>query len=314
MKKIFILLIAFGLSTSIFGQSRKYISQFSHFQSYFNAGLTGYEGSTLRSFVRNQWSGLEGAPRTYFLSAELDFGDLGGSTDGDLLGKNAMSVNLLHDTYGAFRETELLLGYASRIRLSESHNLRLGVGVSYQQIRLDGTLLNPEEQNDPRLGQYLGQFTDMSVTDFNIGMALTHRKYYVSYGMHRVNGGKLTSGDAFMESYPASQIMQAGFRDRVGPNMSLIVNGMYRVQRDLPEQLDVNMKLLLQDRVWVGMGHRFDYATNVQFGVLAGGLRLGYVFEFPVARSYQLPGRIHEFTAILQLFGRDRERSGIPIW
>ena len=88
-----------------------------------------------------------------------------------------------------------------------------------------------------------------------------------------------------MESYPASQIMQAGFRDRIGSNMSLIVNGMYRVQRDLPEQLDVNMKLLLQDKVWVGMGHRFDYATNVQFGVLAGVLRLGYVLSFRWRRA-----------------------------
>lgn len=314
MKKIFILLIVFGSSTSLFGQSRKYISQFSHFQSYFNPGLTGYEGSAVRSFVRNQWSGLEGSPKTYFLSAELDFGDLGGGSDGDLLGKNAMSVNLLHDTYGAFRETELLLGYASRIRLSANHNLRLGVGLSHQQIRLDGTLLNPEEQNDPTLGQYLGQFTDMTVTDFNIGMALTHRNYYVSYGMHRVNGGRLTSGDAFMDRYPASNILQAGFRDRIGGSMSLIVNGMYRTQADLPDQLDVNVKLLLQDRVWVGVGHRADYASNVQFGVLAGGLRLGYVFEFPVAQSYQLPGRIHEFTAILQLFGRDRDSSQVPIW
>ena len=54
MKKLLILLISLGLSTSLFAQSRKYISQFSHLQGYYNPGLTGYEGSMLRGFVRNQ--------------------------------------------------------------------------------------------------------------------------------------------------------------------------------------------------------------------------------------------------------------------
>ncbi|WP_154859499.1 type IX secretion system membrane protein PorP/SprF [Cyclobacterium xiamenense] len=315
MKRTLLLTLSLLISTLGWSQSQKYISQFSHFQSYFNAGLTGYEGSTVRSFVRNQWSGIEGSPKTYFLSFELDFGELGGSSDGDLLGKNAMSVNLLQDTYGAFRETELLLGYASRIRLSSSHNLRLGVGLSYQQIRLDGALLNPEQRDDPTLGQYMGSFTNMAVRDFNMGLALTHRKYYLSYGVHRVNGGRLTSGDAFMDSYPAAQVVQAGFRDQAGPNISVIVNGMYRLQRDLPRQLDLNMKVLLQDRVWVGLGHRVNDASHLQFGVIANGLRLGYIYEFPLSQGYRLPGRIHEFTAVLQLFGQRNEGREMPtIW
>ena len=299
-----------------YAQSRKYISQFSHFQSYFNPGLTGYEGSTVRGFVRNQWAGMEGSPKTYFFSAELDFGQLAGEEDPDLMGQNAVSVNLLHDTYGAFRETELMLGYASRVRISETHSLRLGAGINYQQVRLDGNALSPEEQNDPTLGQYLGQFTDMQVLDFNLGLALTHQKYYVSYGMHRVNGGRITSGDVFMDGYPASKMLQAGYRERLSPNTALIANAFYRTQKNLPDQLDMNLKVLLMDRIWVGGGHRLDYASNVQFGLLTDRLRLGYVFEFPVARSYQLPGRIHEFTAVFNLFGRDErdKRDLIPMW
>lgn len=299
-----------------YSQSRKYISQFSHFQSYFNPGLTGYEGSTVRGFVRNQWAGMEGSPKTYFFSAELDFGQLSGEEDPDLMGQNAVSVNLLHDTYGAFRETELMLGYASRVRISESHSLRLGAGINYQQVRLDGNALSPEEQNDPTLGQYLGQFTDMQVLDFNLGLALTHQKYYVSYGMHRVNGGRITSGDSFMDGYPASKMIQAGFRERLSPNLAVITNAFYRSQKNLPDQLDLNLKVLLMDRVWIGGGHRVDYASNLQFGLLTDRLRLGYVFEFPVARSYQLPGRIHEFTAVFSLFPKDDrdKRDILPIW
>ncbi len=297
-------------------QSRKYISQFSHFQSYFNPGLTGYEGSTFRGFVRNQWSGFEGAPKTYFFSAELDFGELAGEEDPALMGRNAVSVNLLHDTYGAFRENELMVSYASRVRLTEKHNLRLGVGVNYQTVRLDGNSLTTEEQNDPILGQYLGTFSNMGIFDFNLGLALTHRQYYISYGMHRVNGGRITNGDGFMDRYPAVTMVQAGFRESLSPNLSVITNAFYRRQKNLPDNMEFNLKVLLMDRIWIGGGHRIDYANNLQFGVVTRRLKIGYIYEFPEGRSYLLPGQTHEFTAVFSLF-RDnvrRDTKDIIIW
>lgn len=172
--KYFLFLAVFLFSgLASYAQTRKNISQFSHFQSYFNPSLTGYEGSTVRGFVRNQWSGFEGAPKTFFFSTEIDFGEIAGEVDPALMGKNAISVNLLHDTYGAFRDNELMVSYASRVRLTENHNLRLGVGVNYQTVRLDGNAMTTEEQNDPTLGQYYGAFSDMQFLDANVGIADT---------------------------------------------------------------------------------------------------------------------------------------------
>jgi type IX secretion system PorP/SprF family membrane protein len=316
MKKLTILCFALLLSAGVFGQSRKYISQFSHFQGYFNPALTGYEGSVVRGFVRNQWGGIEGAPKTYFVSAELDFGELAGEENAALLGKNAVSVNMIQDNIGAFRENELTVNYASRIRLTSSHNLRLGAGVSYQSIRLDGNALTTEQAGDPTISQYFGTFSNTNVLDFNLGIALTHANYYVSYGVHRVNGGSIQSGDEFMNGYPAEQMIQAGYRESISENLAIAVNGFYRSRKDLPDVTELNLKVLMMDRLWLGMGHRFDYATNAQVGFLAGRLRLGYVYEFPMASSYLLPGGIHEFTVALNLFrSYDRRTSDeVLIW
>lgn len=290
-------------------QTRKYVSQYSHFQGYFNPALTGYEGSVVRGFVRNQWGGIEGAPKTYFASAELDFGELAGEVDPGLLGKNAFSVNLLQDNYGAFRENEITVNYAARVRLTEKHNLRLGTGVSYQSIRLDGNALTTEEASDPTIGQYIGTFSNMNVVDFNIGMALTHANYYVSYGIHRVNGGNIQNGDEFMDGYPAEQMIQAGYREAVNENVVVAANGFFRSRKDLPDVLELNLKVLMMDRIWFGVGHRIDYATNAQIGFLAGKLRLGYVYEFPMANSYLLPGGVHEFSVALNLFRSNERRT-----
>lgn len=311
-----LIILLLGFQGNLQAQSRKFVSQFSHFQGYFNPALTGYEGSVVRGFVRNQWGGIEGAPKTYFISAELDFGELAGEVDPALLGKNALSVNLIQDNFGAFRENEVTVNYAARIRLTERHNLRLGTGVSYQSIRLDGNALTTEEANDPTIGQYIGTFSNTNVVDFNIGMALTHANYYVSYGIHRVNGGSIQNGDEFMDGYPAEQMIQAGYREALNENLAIAANGFFRSRKDLPNVLELNLKLLMMDRFWLGVGHRVDYATNAQIGFLTGKLRLGYVYEFAMANSYLLPGGVHEFTLALNLFrpNERRTRDEALIW
>lgn len=311
-----LLILLLGIGSAVQAQTRKYVSQFSHFQGYFNPALTGYEGSVVRGFVRNQWGGIEDAPKTYFLSAELDFGELAGEVDPGLLGKNALSVNLLQDNYGAFRENEITVNYAARVRLTEKHNLRLGTGVSYQSIRLDGNALTTEEASDPTIGQYIGTFSNTNVVDFNIGMALTHANYYVSYGVHRVNGGNIQNGDEFMDGYPAEQMVQAGYRESLNENLAVAANGFFRSRKDLPDVLELNLKLLMMDKLWIGVGHRIDYATNAQVGFLAGKLRLGYVYEFAMADSYLLPGGVHEFTLALNLFrpNERRTKDEVLIW
>lgn len=297
-------------------QSRKFVGQFSHFQGYFNPALTGYEGSMVRGFVRNQWGGIEGAPKTYFISAELDFGELAGEVDPALLGKNALSVNLIQDNFGAFRENEVTVNYAARIRLTSRHNLRLGTGVSYQSIRLDGNALTTEEANDPTIGQYIGTFSNTNVVDFNIGMALTHANYYFSYGIHRVNGGSIQNGDEFMDGYPAEQMIQAGYREALNEHISVAANGFFRSRKDLPDVMELNLKVLMMDRFWMGIGHRIDYATNLQIGILTKRLRIGYLYEFPLAGSYQFSNSTHEFTAVINLFRDNAKKSpsDVLIW
>ncbi len=299
MKNLAICCFALFLSFGASAQSRKYISQFSHLQGYYNPGLTAYEGSMVKGFVRNQWAGWEGAPKTYFVSAELDFADLGGNGD---LGKNAVGVNLLSDEYGAFRETELILSYSTRVRISEQAGVRLGAGVNFNQLRLDGNNLTTEQANDPTVGQYIGGFANLSIVDFNLGLSLTHPNYYVSYGMHNVNQGNFSKGDRFISKKPTVSIAQAGYRNAISDQLSVIFNTMWRSQSNLPDNLEFNMKFMVYERFWVGAGHRYDYANNAQLGMLMGKMRFGYVYEWPTLKSYLLPNPTHEFMLSIRLF------------
>ncbi|MBW3469746.1 PorP/SprF family type IX secretion system membrane protein [Arthrospiribacter ruber] len=315
-KTLFLTGLAILFSLGVSAQSRKYVSQFSHLQNYYNPALTGYEGSNFRGFVRDQWSGFEGAPKTYFASAEFDLADFNSAPDPSTAGKNAVGLNLMHDRYGAFVDTELMLSYASRIQLSDKANLRLGVGLNYNTVRLDGNSMTTEQSNDPTMAQYVNGFANMQVFDFNIGMALTHPKYYVSYAMHNVNQGALSSGDVFMDRKAPVSVVQAGYRSMVTDNFGIASNFMYRSQSDLPDNIEFNLKAILMDKIWLGAGHRVDYANNFQFGVIFPAVRIGYVYEMPSNRAFLLPNTTHEFLAVFPIFRKNirESKDEVLIW
>jgi type IX secretion system PorP/SprF family membrane protein len=149
----------------------------------------------------------------------------------------------------------------------------------------------------------VGGFSDMNIVDVNMGMSLTHPNYYASYAVHNINQGSISSGDIFMDKKPRIGIAQAGYRNRFSDNVTVITNAIWRSQADLPANVEFNMKFLFKDKLWIGGGHRVDYANNAQLGVLMGKLRFGYVYEWPMLQSYLLPNPTHEFMLSFSLFG-----------
>ncbi|MBS9524832.1 type IX secretion system membrane protein PorP/SprF [Litoribacter ruber] len=317
MKKYLLILCFVIVSSHGFAQSRKYFTQFNSLQGYYNPALTAHGGSALRGVVRNQWMGLDGSPSSTFFSGEIDFAELSGEDDPALMGRNAVGANVLFDQHGPFAETELNVNYATRVRLSAKHSFRLGAGVNFSSVRLDGASLTPELENDPTIGKYLGGFADMQSLDFHIGGALTHERYYLGFAMNNVNGGKFNRGDVFWPQRPIGYVISAGYRESLSDQLSVMGNALYRYQDGLYDNIEFNFKALFADTFWLGGGHRIDHGNNFQFGVLLlHQFTVGYVFEFPTNASHRLPGTTHEFVATLRL-GRThirRDRREILIW
>jgi type IX secretion system PorP/SprF family membrane protein len=310
------MVLTIGITLNSSAQTRKYFSQFNQLQSYFNPALTGYEGSIVRGLVRTQWTGFEGAPQTYFLSAELDPMEMGGESDAALLGNTAAGLNLIHDNFGPFRQTEMLLSYGARVRISRTTNLRLGVAANYNNVRLDGNNLTTEQANDPTVNAYINQYANMQILDFNAGFALTHQNYYFAYGVQNVASGKVNRGDIFIDKRPFVNVFQTGFKQELSSQFSILTNFLYRTQSDLPANFEGNIKIMMMDKFWLGVGHRISYANSYQLGFLKSNIRFGYAYEMPVSKSYLIPNPTHEFMVSFYLFRKEgvNSEAGTLIW
>ena len=140
MEKI-LLLITLILGFSIVGRSQQ-DAQFSQYMFngiYINPAYSGYkEQLNLHAFYRNQWTGIQGSPKTMSLAIDAIAND----------GNVGLALQLSSDRLGAQRNESVYGSYAYRIRLNADGYSRLAFGVSVGAVQLgiDGALLNP---NDP---------------------------------------------------------------------------------------------------------------------------------------------------------------------
>jgi type IX secretion system PorP/SprF family membrane protein len=300
MKK---LLLTIALLFSVLGiqaQNRKHVANFSLFQQYFNPALTGYEGSMLKSYHRNQWTGFEDAPKTIFVSSELDVADLVSWRKDNLLktnkqdvynrqtgAKHAFGIAVLDDRFGPFMETQVQLSYGTRVRLSQKLSLRWGSALTYSSQRLDGSRLITDQEGDPEFERFKGKSGQIGKIDLNMGIMLTSENFYMGYAMQDITQGKIlkTGDDYLADAFPRHHAVQAGYRTALSDQLGLVVNGLYRYDDKLGETAEVQVKGVYQNTFWVGAGYRNELAYSVNAGVRLGQIKIGYVYEAPTGNS-----------------------------
>ena len=325
MKKFLLLAILAVSGWGVQAQSRKHIASFPQFQQYFNPAMTGMEGSQLKSFYRNQWTGFEDAPRTLFISGEFDVADLKRSSGqpqvaAPTLGaKNAIGLSLLHDTFGPYRENQLFLSYSSQVRLSEKLSLRAGAAVTYNNIFLDYMQLTLDQSNDPEFQDLMNSDNKkINKVDVNVGVTLLGDNYYVGYALQDAAEGKLTAkGDYLNNAFRRQHVVQAGYRQGLSEQFGLVVNGLYRYDARLKETVEGQLKGVFNNTFWAGAGYRSNLAYTLTAGVRLNQLKLGYTYESVAGDAGQMRnGNTNELVLTYQLTPRQYKDLGkkVVIW
>lgn len=317
MKKHIVTLVFVCSVLGLQAQNRKHVANFSLFQQYFNPALTGYEGSMVKTFHRNQWTGFEDAPKTIFVSGELDVADLAGWKNTDLVktrhedgynrqlgGRHAFGVVVLNDRFGPFTENQIHLSYGSRVRLTETMSLRMGGALTYSGQRLDGSRLTIDQENDPEFQDVLGRRSGVNKFDLNLGLMLTADAFYVGYAMQDVTNGKMmTSGDGhFTDMFPRTHVAQAGYRKAVTEQFGMVANGIYQYNSRLRETIEGQLKGVYQNTAWLGAGYRHNLAYNLTAGIRLNQLKIAYVYETPIRDAIYLNKATNEISLTYNLF------------
>lgn len=265
-----------------------------------NPGYAGYKEQTnLDVMYRNQWTGLDGAPKTF--SALLD----GVSANNS----HGFGFQVLNDQLGAENNTSAVASYAYRLKLSERSRLSFGVSAGLQQYSIDWNKLT-ETEND--LNRPAGN-TSVPRPLMNFGLFYASDKSF--YGLSVTNFLSNYYNDASNLYLSRSRYYYAQAGTLIGISEELSLKPSFLIREDFkgPTNIDLNLLLVVDKKLTFGGSYRTgmkifkktnlqqnlseNNAISVMFSLqLKKNLRLGYAYDYSVNHMNSVSNGSHEIS------------------
>jgi type IX secretion system PorP/SprF family membrane protein len=320
MKTSTILLTGLLLLTTnlLKAQQDAQFSQYMFNSIYVNPAYAGYrEQLNFHTFYRNQWTGIDGAPKTlsFAIDAIANNGNVG------------LALHASSDKLGAQRNANVYADYAYRIRLNNNGSSRLafGLGIGVVQLGLDGSLLNPID-NEAELPTGIQNTT---LPDARAGAFLSNNKFFAGFSVDNLVSQYINENRfAYIPKPKPHYYVTAGILLPLSTDAVLKPSFLIKDDRGGPTSLDINAFIILADKLWLGAGYRTgvklynkDYlqkdlnainsavaAVQVRTG---NNLRIGYAFDFSLNSLQGYSAGTHEI-AISYFLNRKNLRMISP--
>jgi Bacteroidetes-specific putative membrane protein len=323
-------MLLLGVGKFTFAQQNIQFTQYIFNSISVNPAYTGYkEEWFLQLGLRNQWTGLDGAPQTGLLSID-------GIVD-PLNRRHGIGLQITADKLGPQSANAAYANYAFRLRLNEEDTQRLsfGVGVGITQYSLNGSLLDPIAGGDRVIPpSRISNF----VPDVRFGIYYYNPRWYAGASVMDLLSGDQSNNIFRWDNTTTDNIRRKRHLYFIGGALFGLSRGLdFRpsllVKEDFsgPTSLDVNAMFIFGKRFWIGGGWRTGVTVfERQYSRVSGNslsgrnsfsalmqiyltnqLRIGYSYDHVVSRLASVQNGSHEVTLGIT-FGRQQQRLLSP--
>jgi len=292
MKKLTLLFVSIFMGSMLQAQQLPQLSQFMLNDFAVNPAIAGMHDSyQIKTSVRNQWVGIEDAPKTTLLSIygkSSDHVGLGGSVFNDQVGPTSRA--------GAS------LTYAYHLNFTDEVKMSMALSGGFTQFKIDKVGWSTFHTDDPLMD---GAEAVSLVPDATFGLNIYEEdKWYLGIAVPQLLNSKLT-------------LIDEDFANNISLDMDgslsrhIYVMGMYNFEIDHywdlqpsvlfktvsnQNQIDMGLKTIYSDKFWMGM----DYRTNGDISALLGFIiqekfMIGYSYDIPNPDISQYTSGSHEF-------------------
>ena len=277
MKKLTLLFVSIFMGSMLQAQQLPQLSQFMLNDFAVNPAIAGMNDYyQIKTSVRNQWVGIEDAPKTTLLSIygkSSDHVGLGGSVFNDQVGPTSRA--------GAS------LTYAYHLNFTDEVKMSMALSGGFTQFKIDKVGWSTFHTDDPLMD---GAEAVNLVPDATFGLNIYEEdKWYLGIAVPQLLNSKLT-------------LIDEDFSNNISLDMDgslsrhIYVMGMYNLEIDHywdlqpsvlfktvsnQNQIDMGLKTIYSDKFWMGM----DYRTNGDISAL-----LGFIIQdkFLIGYSYDV--------------------------
>lgn len=281
--------------TTVYGQQDAQYTQYMYNMNILNPAYAGSKGITSIGLLgRTQWVGVEGAPKTVTLSMHSPIGKAVG-----------LGLSVIHDEIGPVKEDNIYADFSYTIFTSEEGRLAFGLkaGVSFLNVRelltVDPDPLNiPINQTSPNFGGGVYYYTNKFYFGFSVPNFLETKHL-------EKNGGSVSTASEKMHYF-----LTSGYVFEVADNLKLKPSTMIKATSGAPISVDLSLNLLVDERVEVGLSHRFDDSISALIGFQVNeDFRIGYAYDYTTTKYGDFNSGSHE---IMLLFDFNRKNIKSP--
>lgn len=253
---------------------------------------------------RNQWTGMEGAPKTTTFTIDAPFHNK----------KVGLGVQIISDKLGISNTTGAVLSYAYRIRTTEG-SLSFGIQGSGVQHRADftGVNLGSSSPYDPAFSENINKF----MLNFGTGIYYNSDRFYVGLSAQDLLNSKITEYEAPEDSADGSftsmhLFFAAGYVFKLDEGFKLKPSFLIKGVKGAPIEADLNAMLWIKDVLAVGAQYRTSADIAGLIEVQASPqIRIGYSYDHSITRLRNFNSGSHEIMLRYE-FGFERGKILSP--
>jgi len=293
-----------------------------------NPAVTGIENYfDVKTGYRSQWTGLQGAPVTSYITGSVPFGsDFVGGDAAALSGGNqdnpygrmytqtyqaaaphhGLGFMVISDQAGPLSTSNIDLTYAYHLGISNTFNLALGVEAGYNHTSLNTSQLVLENPLDPAIAN--GSNSQWK-PDLGIGVWGYSSNYYFGISALQLLSQNMyfSTKNSVSQAKTVPQLFfTAGVKFFLNDDVTLMPSALVKFISPLPVTYDINAKLAFRSRFWVGAAYRNGDAVAGMLGLNVSSLiNISYSYDYTTSALRTVSTGTHEIVIGIMLNNRD---------
>jgi len=316
MKLVYALLLFLSISTLIHAQEMPRSTQYIFNNYLLNPAITGIDNYIdLKMGYRTQWRGLEGAPKTSYISIHSPIGDdfVRSSVNSfSSAGYNPLSRSYVNqytsaephhgigfaamtDKAGQVRQTNVNASYAYHLGLSNDLNLAMGLSAGFSSLSIDVPNVLVENSSDPLLS---ADYNNVIRPDLGAGFWLYSPRFFLGGSAKQLLGFRSKTGSERndLAAYQSTAFYgTAGYKFFVDEDVAVIPSVLLSYWQNSPAAIDANMKIAYQDKFWIGGSFRNNDSFSMLAGFSMGSLiNLSYSYDVTTSALRNVNNGTHE--------------------
>lgn len=265
-------------------------TQYMFNETFINPAYVGsHESISATLLYRNQWVGIEGAPKTqtFSIHAPLKNRHIG------------VGISAMNEEIGISHQLSVHAYFAYRILYPYSAlSFGLGGGFSNQEERFSEvkTIIQGDQQ-------FMVDVNKKFMPNSSFGIYYYNKRFYAGISIPRLMENKIiiSSANSVVENKVNYKLwhynLASGYVFDLKEDLKFKPSIFIKLVQNAPVEIDVNANFIIHDLLWLGAGYRSGDAVAALFGLqLRKNILLGYSYDYTLTPLKTYNSGTHEIS------------------